>query len=295
MADKTKAITYLTEDEFSHLTAPNINSSQRSLKWRDLNKIDTIVLHWTGSNTFDEATTELNRRGVGYHFIIDNDGSAGGVGKVIQLVEVIRNVGHAGGGYGPHGTEVNDSSIGISFQCRGSEGDKLGSTKIQPEAYNSLVKLLKELFEICPNLRFLTAHLWTIPSERVDPYTFDFNKLMGESFIKNQKMELWKTGYYPFPGTKSYDKKDIAKDNPNLKLEDCKCLEWGDLNVNNGVYKDVNGGKYCKKSVGRCYVKKKTATQETYGPDIKFNERRLSDSSGAFARASSDLGFIQDT
>lgn len=295
MADKIKEIKYLTEDEFFHLKTPTISSSQRSTKWRGLDKIDTIILHWTGSTDFDEATRELGRNGTGYHFIIDNDGSAGGIGKVIQLVEVIRNVGHAGGGYGPHGTEVNDSSIGISFQCRGSEGTRLGSTKIQPQSYNSLVKLLKELFEICPNLRFLTAHLWTIPSERVDPYTFDFKKLMSEQFMKDQKMELWKTGYYPFPGTKSYDNKDIAKDKPHLKLEECECLEWEDLNVNEGVYKDVNGGKYCKKSKGDCFVKKKVVTQKSYGRGIKFSERRLKNASAAFAAASSDLAFIQDT
>ena len=298
MANKTKEISYLLEEEFSHLITPTIKVSTRSRDFNSVDKIDTIVLHWTGSHTLDEATAELRRNGTGYHFIIDNDGSAGGIGNVIQLVDVIKNVGHAGGGYGPHGTEVNSCSIGISFQCRGQEKGNtgvIGSTKIQPLAYNSLVKLLRELFEICPNLRFLTAHLWTIPSERVDPYTFNFNRLMSEQFMKDQKMELWKTGYYPFPGTKSYDNKDIAEDNPNLKLEDCKCLVWGDLNVNNGVYKDVNSGKYCKKSIGDCWVKKKSASQKTYGRKFKLNERRLSDASGAFAKASSDLGFIQDT
>lgn len=259
---KEKEIKYLTEEEFSHLTAPKLKSGVN----RSIDKIDTIVLHWTGSSSFGVAINALESKGSAYHFIIDNDGSSGGVGKVIQLIDVRRRAGHAGASYGPNGIGVNGYSIGISFQTRGLDKDVPGSTKIKDEAYNSLLKLLKELFEICPKLKYITGHHWVAPRHRVDPYTFPFEKLMRESIIKNRKMELWKTGYPPFPNG----------------LLDCECIDKAPLN---------NGQEYCKTSKGDCYGK--MTKRGNYGRERKFNERELFSTRGAFN--ASNLGFIQDT
>lgn len=262
MAKETKDIKHLTEEEFSHLTTPFLESGRN----RDINKIDTIVLHWTGSDNFTVAINALESKGSAYHFIIDNDGSAGGVGHVTQLIDVRRRAGHAGQSYGPNGIGVNSYSIGISFQTRGYNKALADSETIKDEAYKSLVKLLKELFEICPKLKYITGHHWVAPRHRVDPYTFPFEKLMRESFIRDRKMELWKTGYAPFPNG----------------LLDCECIKYEDLN---------NGQKYCKTSKGRCYGPK--TKRGNYGPDREFSERELYRTPGAYAKA--NLGFIQDT
>jgi len=273
---KEQEITHLTEDEFFHLK-PFLNEYTRNRKYRDLKNINTIVLHWTGSNNFDQAINSLRLKQIGYHFIIDNDGSSGKVGKVTQCISVNKRAAHAGKSYGPNGADVNQYSVGISFQTRGNNSAIANSETISEEAYQSLLKLIKELIVSLPNLKYITGHHWIKPANRIDPYTFNFNRLMGESFIKEQKMQLWKTGYYPFPGTTGFTGNIIAEEDADYKLEDCKCLEWEDLN---------NGDKRCKKSKGDCYVKR-------WGNNNQFSERTLAKAQGAFE--ASELSFAQDT
>ncbi len=56
----------------------NITPFFRNYKTRDINDIDTVVLHWTAGSTVDGAVRTLLKKGYGYHFLISKDGGPGG-------------------------------------------------------------------------------------------------------------------------------------------------------------------------------------------------------------------------
>ena len=264
---------HLADNEFAQLsplltTLVTKRNPSGQFPHRDIKKIDTIVLHWTASQYkgFSGAITTLKGNGNGYHFFIEQDG------KVTQSVEVGRTAYHAGNAYGPddsgRGTRwLNKYSIGISF-VMGYINKKTGQkdTIVKPKMIESLHKLLKELIPVLPNLKYITGHVWITPSHRSDPFSFNFNDLMGEKFIKDANIELWKTGYFPFPAG----------------LNDCKCIKYDTL--------DKSGKQYCIKSKGKCNKKKDIGKKNE---NDTFDERRLKrqeDGSGF----SSDRSFSQD-
>lgn len=180
----------------------------KGTRFRDINKINTVVLHWTGGSNIQSDINVLNKNNFGYHFLIDQDG------LVYQGSPVNKVVSHAGNSYGPNGDFLNGNSIGISFSMLGDE------TPFNDRMFNSCKNLILDLSLSLPNLKFITGHHWVSPRRKIDPYTFDFNRLINEL---GSKYELWKTGYAPFP----------------KGLTDCSCIK-----------RDNKGN--CIKSVGSC-------------------------------------------
>lgn len=180
----------------------------KGTKTRDTSKIDTVVLHWTaGANIHSDINTLLNK-GYGYHFIIDQEG------KVNQGSPLNKVVSHAGNSYGPGGRYLNSHSIGVSFSMLGPK------IPFNDSMYKSCIDLLLDIKRSVPTLKYVTGHHWISPGRKIDPWTFDFDRLikaLGSGF------EVWKTGYAPFPSG----------------LNNCKCVEY----YENGA---------CKKSVGSC-------------------------------------------
>lgn len=73
--------------------------------------IDTIVLHYTGTNTLSDAIRLLHDpdRRASVHYLVDEDGT------VARLVPEARRAFHAGPSYWRGRTDLDDRSIGISL------------------------------------------------------------------------------------------------------------------------------------------------------------------------------------
>lgn len=203
----------IPEEDFG-LLEPFFNRTRT----RSVNVVNTIVFHWTAGATISNDVTTLRGNNLGYHFLIEKNGN------IIQGAALTDVVSHGGNSYGPNGKFVNQNSIGISFSMRGIiDGVEEEFTTQQ---YNSALSLVLDLKIAAPNLKYITGHHWVSPGRKIDPYTFDFNKLISEDKIKSLGLELWKTGYKPFPMGLS---------------SGCSCIE-GQI--------DSNGN--CKKSKGNC-------------------------------------------
>lgn len=200
---KTQDFVSLNEEDFA-LIKPFF----RSTRFRDLSKIDTVVLHWTAGSSVQNDVNTLLSKGFGYHFLIDQSG------VVYQGSPVNKIVSHAGNSYGPGGNFLNNNSIGISFSMLGPD------VPFNDDMFNTCKNLIMDLRRSIPNLKFITGHHWISPGRKIDPYTFDFNRLIKEL---GPTYEVWKTGYLPFPSG----------------LSDCRCIEFDDKGN-------------CKKSVGSC-------------------------------------------
>lgn len=177
---------------------------------RDITNVDTVVLHWAATSNKNVAINTLNNLNYGYHFLIDFDG------KVYQGSPINKIVSHAGYSYGPRGTQLNSHSIGISFLVNGSGNPN----EFSDAMYDSCEKLIKDIKISVPTLKYITGHHWVSPGRKIDPYSFNFQRLinnLGDGY------QIWKTGYAPFP----------------LNLTDCKCIR-----------KDENGN--CLESQGSC-------------------------------------------
>jgi len=166
---------------------------------RDVNNVDTVVLHWAASTNLKSVVNVLHRKRFGYHFLIDFDGN------VYQGAPVEKVTSHAGSSYGPRGNFVNRHSIGISFLVSGVKG----SGEFTEEMYESCVNLIKDIKIKLPNIKYITGHHWISPGRKIDPYTLDFNKVMNKL---GPDYTIWKTEYAPFPDG----------------LSDCKCHKYDD-------------------------------------------------------------------
>lgn len=196
-----------------------------------LDKINTVVLHWTGGSGIHGAIVTLKQKGYGYHFLIEKDG------KITQGATIGKRIGHAGNSYGPNGKDVNTYSVGVSLAIEGVF--KNGTEEdIPEEMFQSVKTIILDLKRILPNLKYITGHHWVSPGRKIDPYTFDFDRLITDPDIKGLGLELWKTGYGPFPSG----------------LKNCKCIE------------KRSDGVGCKKSTGDCIGQ----------GGFKYSERQLS-------------------
>lgn len=175
---------------------------------RDVKDINTVVLHWTAGKNINSDIDTLQSKNLGYHFIITIDG------KVYQGAPLNKVVSHGGASYGPNGRYVNGTSVGISFQMSGPEVD------FTEEMYLRTKELILDMRISLPNIKYITGHHWVSPGRKIDPYTFDFDKLIN---MLDGDYELWKTEYKPFP----------------TGLVDCTCIE-----------RDDKGN--CVKSTGSC-------------------------------------------
>jgi hypothetical protein len=180
MATKTQPFTNLAITAFNTIRPFFVGRN------REVEDVDTIVLHWAASTGLRGVINTLQDRRYGYHFLIDK------AGQVYQGAPISKVVSHAGNSYGPRGVFVNRHSIGVSFLVAGTEG----SSEFTAEMYDSCVNLIKDLKLALPNLKFITGHHWISPGRKIDPYTLNFNRIIS---LLGGDFELWKTEYAPFP------------------------------------------------------------------------------------------------
>ncbi len=146
--------------------------------------ITTVVLHATAGATLSGAVSTLRERGLGYHYLIDKDGT------VWKGCPVMSLTGHAGNSYGPNESaagvsrvqnrrkefvadcSVNDYTIGISFV---NENDGVHP---YTEAQELAIRvLLRELKAALPSICWLTTHAIVSPGRKSDPRKYDLAKL----------------------------------------------------------------------------------------------------------------------
>lgn len=127
------------------------------LEWRDVNTVDTVVIHATETPDLDHAQTfaevihyQGTQTGNSGHFYIDKDG------QIYEYVPLER-VAH-------HVANHNHRTIGIELVNHGRYPDWYHTdsqewTDPYPQVQiQSLIKLLTQLRSIAPNLEYITRH-----------------------------------------------------------------------------------------------------------------------------------------
>lgn len=110
-------------------------------------RVNTIVLHASAGGSLSGAVTTLRKRGYGYHYILDKDGT------VWKGAPISSSVAHAGISTGPQGASCNRYSIGV---CAINLNDGVHPwTKAQLDA---LVWLLPQLKPGMDEYKWLCTH-----------------------------------------------------------------------------------------------------------------------------------------
>lgn len=115
----------------------------------------TVVLHHTAGGTVSGAVSALQRRGLGYHYIISKKGN------VTEFVPPNR--------YTAHAYRANRGTIGISFVGGGRHGPV---TDLQIDAAIQICKIIKQDY---PTVKNITGHKHIDPrgdkwrSAKIDP------------------------------------------------------------------------------------------------------------------------------
>lgn len=139
---------------------PSLNYSDR----KKGSKINSIVLHYTGMVSFEDAVTKMKDGSyeVSSHYCIDTDG------KTQQLVEEKYKAWHAGTSHWRGMDSMNDFSIGIEIANRGHE---FGYSKFPDEQIESVIKLCKFICAKHPEIdqRNVVGHSDIAPERKEDP------------------------------------------------------------------------------------------------------------------------------
>lgn len=214
----------IKQNEFNHITP-----FFKNYKTREINDIDTVILHWTAGSTLNSAVRRLLRKGFGYHFLITKDN------QVFQGAELLSRIGHAGNSYGPNGVRTNHYSIGISFVAPGITKKETPNEEITKEMIDICIRLILDIKRALPKLKYITGHHWVAPGRKVDPWYLNFPNLIADlnneynrqknNPQKQKEFEIWKAGYPPFPkGLSNCECKKFVVD-PKTKKNTNKCKE----------------------------------------------------------------------
>ncbi len=138
--------------------SPNFNDRPKGIR------IDTIVLHYTDTESLEESLEYLTREEhqVSAHYLIDTDGS------LYQLVDDKKRAWHAGISHWKGVDNINHNSIGIEIQ---NAGFKRGKWHPFPEKQiDILLKLLNHLIEKhdIPTDNII-GHSDIAPERKIDP------------------------------------------------------------------------------------------------------------------------------
>ena len=128
---------------------------------RNERRVDTIVLHHTAVPTTGDSIRTLRRRGMSYHYLIDEDG------EIIFVVPFGQTAFHAAG--------ANRTSIGIAFVGGASPAWK-PSKKQHTAAKGLIVRLVRQH----AGLRYLVGHGDIRDTNAGEPYGVAFDKLINE-------------------------------------------------------------------------------------------------------------------
>lgn len=131
--------------------------------------IDTIIIHYTGMATAEEALERLcdnsdaaQARGrVSAHYMIDEEG------KIYALVDERDRAWHAGVSFWRGRKNINDFSIGIELVNPGHEFEYRPFPRVQMDALLSLCKNICKRHPINP--AFILGHSDIAPGRKSDP------------------------------------------------------------------------------------------------------------------------------
>ena len=139
--------------------------------------IDTLILHYTGMPSAEEALARLRdpQTKVSAHYVIDDSG------HIFQLVDDSKRAWHAGKSYWQGHEAINDMSIGIEIVNPGHEFGYRPFPDIQIESVMMLCHELIKKHPIIP--RHIIGHSDIAPSRKEDPGELFPWKLLAENHI----------------------------------------------------------------------------------------------------------------
>jgi len=138
------------------LETPNFNE-------RKTNVVDMIVLHYTGTESLNDAITRLCRKKyeVSAHYLVAKNGD------IYQMVAEEYRAWHAGVSYWRGETDINSRSIGIEIENKGHDYGYEDYPDIQIASVVGLCKNLIEKYGIKP--LNIVGHSDIAPSRKKDP------------------------------------------------------------------------------------------------------------------------------
>ncbi len=137
--------------------------------------VDTIILHYTGMRTANEAIDRLTdaASNVSAHYVVDEDGT------IFALVAESKRAFHAGVGAWKGETDLNARSIGIEIV---NPGHEWGYQKFPDNQIDSVIALVRDISErrnISPTR--ILGHSDVAPQRKEDPgELFPWGKLAAE-------------------------------------------------------------------------------------------------------------------
>ncbi len=166
----------------SSLSINQLPSTWKSDESRDVQKVDTIIVHSLynpnvkNGITIEDAKAVLDQSEVSAHYVIARDG------KIYQLVSENYQAWHAGDSQMPKPDgrkKINEFSIGI--ELIGTE--KTGFTTAQ---YTSLTNLAADISSRLPIVHIL-GHSDIAPGRKTDPWEFNWRSWQAELTLKTKK------------------------------------------------------------------------------------------------------------
>ncbi len=126
-------------------------------------KINSIIIHYTGMKTFEEAYKRLCNKNskVSSHYLIGRNG------KIINLVEEKNRAWHAGISNWKGVKNLNNNSIGIELENPGHEFGYIPFSKKQMSSLIFLCKELKKKYDIKAD--WVLGHSDISPNRKIDP------------------------------------------------------------------------------------------------------------------------------
>jgi len=118
-------------------------------RWRAVDP-HTIILHHTGGGTLVGAEETLKKRGLGYHYMIDGDGTVVEYGRPNQHMS--------------HSYRNNSGTVGISYVGGGDFG------ACNEGQYISMIALIRDIAKEYPSIKNVTGHKHIDPRGwKIDP------------------------------------------------------------------------------------------------------------------------------
>ena len=145
---------------------------------KNLNIIDTIIIHYTGMQNAQSALNYLcsHRSRVSSHYFINEKG------KLWQLVDDNNVAWHAGVSKWLDRKNLNETSIGIELVNPGHEHGYQEFTNDQYKTLEELIKSLIDKFDI--KIDRILGHSDIAPSRKLDPgEKFNWHKLAKKKII----------------------------------------------------------------------------------------------------------------
>ena len=126
-------------------------------------KINSIIIHYTGMKTLNQAYKRLcdKKSKVSSHYLIGRDG------RIMNLVDEKNRAWHAGISHWKGIDNLNDTSIGIELENPGHEFGYIPYSKKQMKSLIFLCKKINKKYQIHPE--WVLGHSDIAPKRKKDP------------------------------------------------------------------------------------------------------------------------------